>query len=80
MFTGLVEGTGRVVARDDMAGGMRLHVATPLAASAAIGDSIAHNGVCLTVVDRDHDAIATEVGPGDDARHQPRRASSSATS
>lgn len=64
MFTGLVEGTGRVVARDDMDGGMRLHLATPLAATAGRGDSIAHNGVCLTVVAVEAgERIVTEIGP-----------------
>lgn len=63
MFTGLVESTGRVVARDDMDGGMRLHLASSLAATAAVGDSIAHNGVCLTVVARDDEKIVTEIGP-----------------
>ncbi len=63
MFTGLVEGTGRVAAREDMAGGMRLRVATPLAATAGVGDSIAHNGVCLTIVGCDAGTIATEIGP-----------------
>ena len=63
MFTGLVEGTGRVSARDDMDGGMRLRLATALAASARVGDSIAHNGVCLTVVGCDAASIVTEIGP-----------------
>jgi riboflavin synthase len=47
VFTGLVEGTGTVRSLRDG----RLEVDTPLAAELAAGDSIAVNGVCLTVVD-----------------------------
>ena len=63
MFTGLVEGTGRVVAREEMAGGMRLRVATPLASTAVVGDSVAHNGVCLTIIGCDRETMSTEIGP-----------------
>jgi riboflavin synthase len=53
MFTGIVQATGRI-ARIEMKGGdKRLTIATaklPLA-SAAIGDSVAVNGVCLTAVE-----------------------------
>ncbi len=63
MFTGLVESVGRVLALQAMPGGLRLHVASPLAAALAVGDSIAHNGVCLTVVDRTDEHLVTEIGP-----------------
>jgi riboflavin synthase len=50
MFTGLVEGTGRVVERLPGAGGSRLITdAGPVAEGVKIGDSIAVNGCCLTV-------------------------------
>jgi riboflavin synthase len=48
MFTGIVEELGTVVSRD----GMRLRIrATQVVEDAKIGDSIAVNGCCLTVVD-----------------------------
>ena len=49
MFTGLVEGTGRVVSLRE--GGMaRIEVsAGPLAEGVNVGDSVAVNGACLTV-------------------------------
>ena len=48
MFTGLIEATGRVVARDE--GAKQLQVAAPgLAVKTKIGDSVAVNGCCLTV-------------------------------
>ena len=48
MFTGLVEERGRVAGRD----GSRLRIAAELVVEdAKIGDSVAVNGCCLTVVD-----------------------------
>lgn len=63
MFTGLIESVGRVSGIERMPGGIRLHVATPLAVELAVGDSIAHNGVCLTVVSRAEGSFATEISP-----------------
>lgn len=52
MFTGIVEELGEVVAREDLADAARFTVRGPLVTSdAAHGESIAVNGVCLTVVD-----------------------------
>lgn len=50
MFTGIVEATGEVVEVRLMPAGVRLRVATRLASDLAVGDSIAVDGVCLTVV------------------------------
>ena len=56
MFTGLVETTGVVTALDPTsAGGTRLTVRSPLYAGCAVGDSVAHNGCCLTVATLDGD-------------------------
>ena len=52
MFTGIVEELGLVVALEQRTGAARLTVSGPLAvADAGIGDSIAVNGVCLTVAE-----------------------------
>jgi riboflavin synthase len=52
MFTGIVEEVGRVRQVNESASGIRLTVETNLAgAGTALGDSIAVNGCCLTVVD-----------------------------
>lgn len=52
MFTGIVEELGAVTARDDLADAVRLTIRGPLVTSdAGHGDSIAVNGVCLTVVE-----------------------------
>lgn len=57
MFTGLVEGTGRVLSLGD--GGMtRVEVdAGGLAEGAAIGDSVSVNGACLTVNEKDGEKL-----------------------
>jgi len=44
-------------------GGFRLRVTTPLAPQLAPGDSLAVNGVCLTVVSADQDGIHADVSP-----------------
>jgi riboflavin synthase len=52
MFTGIVEELGQVRAISPRAGGARLELAcTEVIGDAAIGDSIAVNGCCLTVVE-----------------------------
>lgn len=63
MFTGLVEATGQVTGVTDVPGGMRLHVATPLARELAAGDSLAVDGVCLTVVAADAGGVQADVSP-----------------
>ena len=52
MFTGIVEELGEVVGIDDLGDSVRLTLRGPTVTSdARHGDSIAVNGVCLTVVD-----------------------------
>lgn len=63
MFTGLIEQAGRVEALEPIEGGYRLSIETAIAAELHDGDSIAVNGVCLTVVRRDAQRFWTEIGP-----------------
>lgn len=63
MFTGLVEAVGELVERTATSGGYRLKISTPLARELALGDSLAVNGVCLTVVGAEHGEISADVGP-----------------
>ena len=52
MFTGIVEELGEVVAQEDLGDATRMTIRGPSVTSdAGHGDSIAVNGVCLTVVD-----------------------------
>ena len=51
MFTGLIEERGSVVSRADADDGARLSLAAPdIARDLVIGESVAVNGACLTVV------------------------------
>lgn len=63
MFTGIVEELGEIVAVERSADAARLTIRGPLVTSdAGHGDSIAVNGVCLTVVDVvDGDSFTTDV-------------------
>ncbi|HUR13738.1 MAG TPA: riboflavin synthase [Mycobacteriales bacterium] len=62
MFTGIVEELGEVVAWQDLADAARITVRGPLVTSdASHGDSIAVNGVCLTVVSTQGGAFTADV-------------------
>ncbi|HWM01625.1 MAG TPA: riboflavin synthase [Actinophytocola sp.] len=62
MFTGIVEERGEVVAVQDLPDAARITVAGPLVTSdARRGDSIAVNGVCLTVVEVDGGSFTADV-------------------
>ena len=63
MFTGLIEAVGQVADIEETDGGCRLRIATPLAAELAVGESIAVNGVCLTVVSPTATMFAADVSP-----------------
>jgi len=63
MFTGLIETLGRVDAIERSAAGMRLAVRAEIANEVAIGESVAVNGVCLTVVRRDAPGFHADVSP-----------------
>ena len=63
MFTGLIEATGRLVERTATAGGLRFRIESALAGELHPGDSLAINGVCLTVVSTGPDCIEADVGP-----------------
>jgi riboflavin synthase len=64
MFTGLVEvlGTVRRVSAEG-SGKQLLITAAPLTADLAVGESVAINGACLTVVEHDAESCRFEVGP-----------------
>jgi riboflavin synthase len=63
MFTGLVQTLAEVAQLAPEPGGVRLVIRAPeLAATAAIGASIATNGCCLTVVGIDGELLAFQAG------------------
>ncbi len=62
MFTGLVEERGTIVSLEELSDAVRLTVSGPLVTSdAKHGDSIAVNGVCLTVVGEREGAFTADV-------------------
>ena len=63
MFTGLIESVGHVADATVTDTGVRLRVRTALAAQMHPGDSLAVNGVCLTVVTVDTEAVFADLGP-----------------
>ena len=64
MFTGLVETMGHVHTLDLRTAGVRLVIDAPaIAEGIQIGDSIANNGCCLTVVQLNEALLGFDVGP-----------------
>lgn len=63
MFTGLVEAVGELVERRPTSGGFRLRIGTALSGELSPGDSVAVNGVCLTVIFSAGNEFHADVGP-----------------
>jgi riboflavin synthase len=63
MFTGIVEAVGTIAERKQVADAHRIRIETPLAAELKAGDSVAVNGVCLTVIVSDGGEVHADVGP-----------------
>lgn len=63
MFTGIVQATGLIEKITPLDGDMRLQIAAEKLGldDVALGDSIAVNGVCLTVIAHDHRAFEVHV-------------------
>jgi riboflavin synthase len=63
MFTGIVEGVGSLSEVKGTGGGYRVRIQTPLSVEMKVGDSLAVNGVCLTVILVDGEHVLADVGP-----------------
>ena len=63
MFTGLIEALGEVAAVSPIPAGSRIRVRTGLTAELELGDSIAVNGVCLTVTDSGKTGFDADISP-----------------
>lgn len=63
MFTGIIEATGKIVAITPTQGDVRLKVQSDYLdfTDIKLGDSIASNGICLTVVEQGKDWYAVDV-------------------
>jgi len=56
MFSGIVKAVGKVVSVHEQGTTLRIVISSPLSSELTIDQSIAHNGVCLTVV-KVHDGM-----------------------
>ena len=63
MFTGLIEAIGEVVEVQPTTEGFRVRLTSGIAPELAAGDSLAVNGVCLTVVSADAEGIHADISP-----------------
>lgn len=61
MFTGIIEAVGEVARVEARAGGRRLVIAAPFAEALRVDESVAVNGACLTVVERDAHTFSADV-------------------
>jgi riboflavin synthase len=62
MFTGIIETLGEIHTVTPMADGSELTILASFAAELALGESVAVNGACLTVVDCDRESCRFQVG------------------
>src|SRR4051794_7817152 len=63
MFTGLVESMGVVQRVEADADGCRLVLSAPFGSELTLGESVAINGCCLTVVQSDNRVCSFQAGP-----------------
>jgi riboflavin synthase len=63
MFSGIIETLGEVAEVKPTTAGSRLRLTTSLSQELMPGDSVAVNGVCLTVVSADADGVHLDVSP-----------------
>jgi len=64
MFTGLIEALGKVIQTEAEGPGRRLVLSVPKPVSdTSVGDSMAINGACLTVVEQAGEGFHFQVGP-----------------
>jgi len=60
VFTGLIQGLGRIGTIDRTEDGARVTIETPLVAELSAGDSIAVNGVCLSAAALENGSFAAD--------------------
>ena len=63
MFTGLIEAVGEIAEMTAIPSGFRVRIQTDLAHELQPGESVAVNGVCLTVVEIKSGSFSAEIGP-----------------
>ena len=61
MFTGLIESTGRTISLESRGEQARLNLEVPFSSETCLGDSVAVNGCCLTVVEQSENTLAFDI-------------------
>lgn len=61
MFTGIIEGIGELFRVEEREDGRQLSIRSPLAAELTPGQSVAHNGVCLTIEQAEQESYRVTV-------------------
>ncbi len=61
MFTGIIEDVGSIKAITHIENGLRVTISSKLSKELRLGDSIAVNGVCLTVTDKNNEDFSVDV-------------------
>jgi len=61
LFTGIVEATGTITAVDVVGSAVRLTIAADMAGELSVGESVAVDGVCLTVAESGSSSWAVDV-------------------
>ncbi len=56
MFTGIIEDLGTITSLNKEKGNLHLRVQSKLTPELKVDQSVSHNGVCLTVVHKDHES------------------------
>jgi len=63
MFTGLVESQGKIISTEKTSSSYKIRIACPFAAELTLGESVAVNGICLTVCQKDNDSFFADISP-----------------
>ncbi len=64
MFTGIIEGLGEIRGLERSGGGLKIHLIPPFSArKLTLGESVAVNGVCLTVTHIDGETATFDISP-----------------
>ena len=63
MFTGLVEAQGKITGTEKNSSSYRIRIECPFAEELTLGESVAVNGICLTVSQKDASSFFADISP-----------------
>lgn len=68
MFTGLVEAQGKITSTEKNSSSYRIRIECPFAEELSLGESVAVNGICLTVSQKDTSSFFADISPETQSR------------